>query len=104
MLTSGAHEEQHRIDDSRNRVKHHGREDEGRHRTSRGEKDRDAAIKEERNGVGEEKREGWREHGERAITSAQEKVSTPISKRKERSRGERRALTMRESREMVKGV
>lgn len=58
MLTSGAHEEQRRIDDSRNRVKHHGREDEGRQWTSCGKKGRDAAIKEERNRVGVEKREG----------------------------------------------
>lgn len=58
MLTSGAHEEQGRIDDSRNRVKHHCREDEGREWTSCREKGRDTTIKEERNRVGEEKREG----------------------------------------------
>lgn len=58
MLTSGAHEEQHRIDDSRNGVRHHGRENKGRQWISCREKDRDAAIKEERNRVGEEKREG----------------------------------------------
>lgn len=55
MLTSGAHEEQHRIDGSRNRVKHHGRDDGGIQWTSIGEKSRDTAIKEERSMVGEEK-------------------------------------------------
>lgn len=54
--------------------------------------------------LSKEKREGWREHEERAITGVQEKARTPISKRKEWSRGERRALTMRGSRKMVKGV
>ena len=41
------------------------------------------------------------EHEERVIKSVPEKAGTPISKRKEWSRGERRALTMRK---LVKGV
>lgn len=62
MLTFGAHEEQHRTDDSRNRVKHHGRDDESRPWTSCGEKGRDIAIKEERSEVGGKKRKGEKEH------------------------------------------
>lgn len=49
--------------------------------------------------------EGRKENSrENTISRVQEKASTPLSKRKEWNRGEWRALTMRESRKMVKGV